>query len=180
MIFVHFLGNNYKIFENEKEAIDAINHENIHPDLLKIFKGDFKEITYQDLLKNHNNFELDKEKIKQEMETIQTNLYNNLLNNINKNFLLSSRIYYYGSVKEHTKLNIGFNPLIVFSINLDTIKNILSAKKIKKIVDNSLINEWKLVRIQKGNALLEPFISGNNPVSSYSVFITKSKDKLAK
>ena len=178
MILVKFLGNDLRKFEDMNEAVNAIEKTNVHPDFIRIFQGEFEEIKYEDLLKIAVDFELDKNRILLETDNIKNNIYQNIINKTKDNFIISSRVYYYGSCKDHVLLKAGINPVLVVSVSFGKVNVDFSTKKMRSVAVASVENEWEVVRVQEDSGPAEQFLYGNHPAVSYSIFITKKREKL--
>lgn len=178
MLLVNFLGDKSQIFNNTKEAIDIINKNNIHPDLLRIFSGEFNEIKYEDLLKI-NNMEIDINKMNKETNNIIQNIQNNLIDENYDNFLISGIAYPYGPVKDYFFLKNGLNPVLLISISFGNLKELkINTNKLRVLTIKSLESEWELLKVRQDKDTKERFIYGNCPAVPYSIFLTKSIEKL--
>ena len=177
MVLVQFSSNNLKVFGSEVDAFEAIEKANIHPDLLRIFHGNFNEIKYKDLLKM-NNIEINYEKMNIEVSKIVKNTQDNIIENTTDNFVISHRLYPYGSVKDHVFLQAGFNPLLVILVNFGVSNSEIDTRKLRKIAVNSVENEWEVLKVRQEKDTTEKFIYGNHPTTSYSIFAIKHRDKL--
>lgn len=172
MILIQFI-NKIKVFEDVNEALKEMEKVNIHPDLLKIFKGDFKPTNYLELLDEANILHVDEDKLKEELVIIRKNFQEKLML-INENFLIEDSFYAYSSPSFHFLFKNGFNPFGKFSLNLEVAKeeDLLNSHKIRKIIEGCLINDWKLLKVTENRELKS---SISSIWKNYLIFITKER-----
>lgn len=178
-------GRESKVCNDVNEAIDYINSLNIHPSLVSIYVGDFNKITYEQLLQLSGKAEINKDLLNQEVKNIRQSLLNAMdkSNYKGDGFLLEFELYPNGSLTYNSTLgNIGFNPLLVFSLQFRAAGDVLSTsaippeiptKKIRQIAVQCGISGWQVAKVQQEKEFKTAM---SYAWREYLIFFTKNRD----
>jgi len=153
IIKVKCLKNEYN-FDNISDAVNYIDKCDIHPDLLFIYI-DGEIVSYIDLLLKSGEKLVSDQLIIDDIGSILENIKQYIINTKYNKILFRENIYRYGSVEHNYILKTGFNPIVKLSIGFNSDNSSylnsfnFSTKKIRRIAEKYLENNWRLVRVQK-------------------------------
>lgn len=162
-------------FDNTLDLIKYIEDNNIHPDTVQIYEGDFKELGYINILKEDFFTKKTVELAGHEARGIRSWIIQNLKKEGYENFNVFVHVHPYGSFVHFCKLQVGFNPVCEITITFKN-KTDVSTQKLRHVVKKSLENDWQLVKVQSGG---QEFLLSKT-WKSFKVFIYKDRDKFSK